>query len=98
MTHPAQPAFDEELQPYWKQLNNGFPQVREVFADCMAESLKRLTPEGVQAYLEEAHFLGRMGRGAEPILIFLEEWPSIAIVLGESALPAISGAMRRTAR
>lgn len=94
MTHPAQPAFDEELQPYWKQLNNGFPQVREVFADCMAESLKRLTPEGVQAYLEEAHFLGRMGRGVEPILIFLEEWPSIAIVLGESALPAISGAIR----
>lgn len=94
MTHPAQPAFDEELQPYWEQLNNGFPQVREVFADCMAEALKRLTPEGVQAYLEEAHFLGRMGRGAEPILIFLEEWPSIAIVLGESALPAISGAIR----
>jgi nitric oxide reductase NorD protein len=94
MMQTVQPAFGEELQPYWQQLNNGFPQVREVFADCMAEALNRLTTDGVQAYLEEAHFLGRMGRGAEPILIFLEEWPAIAGVLGESALPAISGTIR----
>lgn len=94
MATQAPPVFEGELQACWVKLNNGFPQVREVFADCMAEALKQLTPEGVHAYLEEAHFLGRMGRGPEPILIFLEEWPSVAVVLGESALPAISGAIR----
>jgi len=30
-----------------------------------------------------------MGRGVEPVLIFLEEWPSVASSLGESALPAL---------
>ncbi|MEZ0236873.1 MAG: hypothetical protein ACAH06_02310, partial [Methylophilaceae bacterium] len=92
MATQAPPVFESELQTYWTKLNNGFPQVREVFAACMEDALKLLTPEGLQAYLDEAHFLGRMGRGAEPILIFLEEWPSVAVVLGESALPAISGA------
>ena len=94
MATQAPPVFESELQTYWTKLNNGFPQVREVFAACMEDALKLLTPEGLQAYLDEAHFLGRMGRGAEPILIFLEEWPSVAVVLGESALPAISGAIR----
>lgn len=94
MATQAPPIFEGELQTCWAKLNNGFPQVREVFAACMADALKQLTPKGVQAYLEEAHFLGRMGRGPEPILIFLEEWPSVAAVLGESALPAISGAIR----
>jgi nitric oxide reductase NorD protein len=88
------PVFEGELQTCWAKLNNGFPQVREVFAACMEDALKVLTQDGVQAYLEEAHFLGRMGRGPEPILIFLEEWPSVAVVLGESALPAISRAIR----
>lgn len=95
MATQAPPVFEGKLQTCWAKLNNGFPQVREVFAACMEDALKLLTPEGVQAYLEEAHFLGRMGRGAEPILIFLEEWPSVAVVLGESALPAISGAIRK---
>lgn len=95
MTHPDQPAFDGELQPYWEQLNNGFPQVREVFASCMQEALRVLNPEAVAPYLEEAHFLGRMGRGPEPILIFLEGWPRIASVLGEAALPLVSGTIRK---
>lgn len=95
MATQAPPVFEGELQTRWVKLNNGFPQVREVFAACMEDALKVLTSDGVQAYLEEAHFLGRMGRGPEPLLVFLEEWPSVAVVLGESALPAISGAIRK---
>ncbi len=56
---------------------------------CMADALKALSADGVTSYLDAASFLGRIGRGAEPILIFLEEWPQIARVLGESSLPAI---------
>src|SRR5512139_2913707 len=82
------------MTAYWKQLNNGFPKVREVFEDCMAEALAVLSREGVSAYLDAASFLGRMGHGAEPILIFLEEWPSTAKVLGEEALPPVMEAIR----
>jgi nitric oxide reductase NorD protein len=88
-------TIPEELEVYWKQLACGFPRVAEVFPDCMNEALKTLTNAGVAAYIEYAGFLGRMGRGAEPILIFLEEWPSLAKTLGEDALPAISECVRR---
>ncbi len=67
----------------------------DVFDECMVDAFKVLSNEGILAYLESASFLGRMGRGAEPILIFLGEWPSVAKVLGESALPAIMECIRK---
>lgn len=78
-----------ELQSYWKNLDCGFPRVGEVFPACMQEALARLSNEGIEAYVEHARFLGKMGRGAEPILIFLETWPDIAKHVGEDALPDI---------
>ncbi|MDD5384638.1 MAG: VWA domain-containing protein [Gallionella sp.] len=84
-----------ELEAYWKQLDCGFPRVEPVFADCMREALATLSRQGVEAYIENARFLGKMGRGAEPILIFLEEWPTVAKTLGEDALPAVMECIRR---
>ena len=84
-----------ELEAYWKQLDCGFPRVEPVFADCMREALATLSKQGVDDYLEHARFLGKMGRGAEPILIFLEEWPAVAKMLGEEALLAIMECIRR---
>ncbi len=81
------------MAAYWKQLNSGFPQVKEVFEDTMAEALAVLSREGIAAYLDAASFLGRMGRGVEPILAFLEEWPSVAKALGEDALPPVMQAV-----
>ncbi len=77
------------MQAWWSQLNSGFAQVQDVFEECMGAALNTLSPAGATAYLAAAKFLGGMGRGVEPILIFLEEWPDIAMVLGESALPVI---------
>jgi hypothetical protein len=81
------------MAAYWTQLNSGFPSVKAVFEDAMAEALAALTREGLSAYLDAAHFLGRMGRGDEPILAFLEVWPSVARVLGEDALPPVMQAI-----
>ncbi len=83
------------MKGYREQLNCGFPQVRDVFDDCMAEALSVLSKEGTTAYLEAAGFLCRMGRGVEPVLIFLEEWPSVAKKLGESTLPAVMEFIRK---
>jgi hypothetical protein len=88
------PPFQGDLQDYWKLLDSRFPQVRDVFEECMAGAFKMLTKEGLKAYLESASFLGKMGRGVEPILIFLEEWPEVAKALGESSLPAIMDCIR----
>ncbi|MDT3705936.1 MAG: VWA domain-containing protein [Thiobacillus sp.] len=83
------------MAAYWKQLDTRFPQVEEVFEDCMAEALTVLTREGVDAYLEAGRVVGKLGRGAEPMLAFMEEWPSTAKAVGESALPAVMALIQR---
>jgi hypothetical protein len=83
------------MAAYWKQLDTRFAQVEEVFEDCMAEALAVLTREGLDAYLEAARVIGKLGRGAEPMLAFLEEWPSTAKAVGESALPALMALIQR---
>ncbi len=88
-------TIPEELKIYWEQLACGFPRVAEVFPDCMRVALTNLSKDGIAAYIEYASFLGKMGRGAEPILIFLEEWPLVARILGEDALPDIAECIRR---
>jgi hypothetical protein len=82
------------MKAYWKQLNSGFPQVREVFEDCMVEALAVLSRDGVSAYLDAAGTIGRLGRGVEPILVFMEEWPSVVQALGEEALRPVMQAVQ----
>ncbi len=91
----ATPTYQGQHPDHWKRLDNRFPQVMEVFDECMADALKVLSPEGMNAYLDAAGFLGRIGRGADPILIFLSEWPGLARTLGESSLPIIMATLQR---
>jgi nitric oxide reductase NorD protein len=83
------------MAAYWKQLDTRFPQAEEVFEDCMAEALAVLTREGLDAYLEAARVIGKLGRGVEPMLAFMEEWPSTAKSVRESALPAVMALIQR---
>lgn len=83
------------MAAYWKQLDTRFPQVEEVFEDCIAEALAVLTREGLDAYLEAARVIGKLGRGVEPMLAFMEAWPSTAKAVGESALPAVMALIQR---
>jgi hypothetical protein len=83
------------MAAYWKQLDTRFPQVEEVFEDCMAEALAVLTREGLDAYLEAARVIGKLGRGVEPMLAFLEEWPSVAKAVGEATLPPVMSLVQR---
>ena len=82
------------MKGYREQLNCGFAQVGEVFEDCMAEALAVLSRAGLAAYLDNARFLCKMGRGVEPVLAFLEEWPSVAKALGEEALGPVMAAIQ----
>ena len=83
------------MAAYWKQLDTRFPQVEEVFDDVMAEALAVLTRAGIDAYLEAGRVIGKLGRGVEPMLAFMEEWPSTAKAVGESALPAAMALIQR---
>lgn len=84
----------QQLQDWRDQLGCAFPQITDVFADCMAEAHTQLTPEGLDDYLTQARFLGKMGRGVEPVLIFLQEWPQVAKLVGEDALSPVMAAVK----
>jgi len=83
------------MAAYWKQLDTRFPQVAAVFDDLMAEALAVLTRDGIDAYLEAGRIIGKLGRGVEPMLAFMEEWPSTAKAVGEAALPAVMALVQR---
>jgi nitric oxide reductase NorD protein len=83
------------MRAYWAQIDTRFPQVEAVFEDVMAEALAVLTRKGIDAYLEAARTIGKLGRGVEPMLAFLEEWPSAAKAVGESALPVVMALVQR---
>ncbi len=75
-----------EIEPYWRLLGTRFKEVEAVFPDCLAEARQVLGESGLDVYLESASFLGRMGRGAEPMLAFLEEAPRLVRVAGEDIM------------
>ena len=83
------------MKAYWAKLDCHFKQVEDVFEDCMAEALAILSLEGVDAYLDAAGVIGKLGRGVEPMLAFLEEWPTAAKAIGEPALPEVMTMVQR---
>jgi hypothetical protein len=84
----------EQLHSWRKQLDCGFAQIDAIFADCMAEASTQLSAEGFDDYLREARFLGKMGRGPEPVLNFLQEWPPVQQQVGEDALSPVMAAVK----
>jgi len=90
-----QPSHSAAQLGLWRtRLDCRFAQIDDVFEACMAEAAASLSAPGLDDYLAQARFLGKMGRGVEPALIFLQEWPPIAQTVGEDALDAIMTSVR----
>ena len=71
---------------YWQKLDCRFAQVNAVFDECMKEAIASLSAEGLDSYLQNARVIGKMGRGSEPLLVYLEEAPHVASLVGEQVL------------
>ncbi|MDH5727503.1 MAG: VWA domain-containing protein [Gammaproteobacteria bacterium] len=80
----------EKLASYRAQLKCGFKDLDAVFGDCMSEAERVLSDKGVNDYLEGASLICMIGRGFEPVLVYLEEMPEIAAKLGEESLSLVS--------
>ncbi|HKI62915.1 MAG TPA: hypothetical protein VKA31_11530, partial [Mariprofundaceae bacterium] len=52
----------------------------------MQEAKVLLSVDGIISYIENARSLGKMGRGPEPLLVYLEEAPVVASQVGEESL------------
>lgn len=71
-----------EVDAAWQALDCGFQAVADVFEECAGEALRVLSPDQMRAYLDAARGLTRLGRGADPVLAFLEEWPEVVRTVG----------------
>jgi nitric oxide reductase NorD protein len=72
------------------QLNCGFKEIDPIFDDVMDNAHRHLSETGIEAFLEGASLTCRIGRGVEPVIVFLEELPEIAARAGEAVIPLIS--------
>ncbi len=90
--------LDAQMQLYREQLRCSFDQLDDVFADCMTEALEYLSEQGIRDYLEGASLVCMIGRGFEPVLVYLEEMPQIAHLLDESMLETVSRTVWKLSR
>ncbi|HML81601.1 MAG: VWA domain-containing protein [Betaproteobacteria bacterium] len=81
--------MDDSIRATWARLDTRFPLVEAIFPACMADAQSALTPDGLSAFLEAGRIIGKLGRGAEPLLAFLEAWPSTARAVGEDLLAPV---------
>lgn len=89
---------EEVLAEYQQQFTCGFEQAKDVFPDCIANAHNTLTPEGVQAYLDGANFLCKIGMGVEPVLVYLEIMPEIASHIGKGTMKMVADYSYQLAR
>lgn len=89
---------EEELKAYREQLQCSFPQLEEVFDDCMQGAALYLSEQGRKDYLDGATLICMIGRGFEPVLTYLEEMPQVATLLGEESLTLVSQAVWKMSR
>ncbi len=95
---PAETIDECRYPAYRSALKCNFPQLEDVFDDCMDEAVKSLSEEGIQAYLEGASLVCMIGRGFEPVLVYLEEVPQICRKVGEQAAEKIAQSVWQISR
>ncbi len=79
-----------DLTGYRDKLKCSFPELDNVFTDCMENAVARLSQRGRDDYLAGASLICGIGRGFEPVLVYLEDMPEVAEKLGEGMLSLVS--------
>ena len=87
---------DARLDEAWQTLDCGFAAVADVFAECFGDAAATLDTAQLADYVDTARFFGKLGRGAEPVLAFLEHWPAVVNVVGSTASGAVHSALMQT--
>ena len=88
----------EQLEQYRSQLKCSFTQLDDTFEDCMLEAFVSLSDQGIKDYLKGASLVCMIGRGFEPVLVYLEEMPQVAKLLGEESLSLVSNSVWELSR
>jgi len=87
-----------ELEIYRSQLSCSFAQLDDVFDGCMQEARDYLNDKGIKDYLDGASLVCMIGRGFEPVLVYMEEMPTVTQRVGEESLSLISQTVWKISR
>ena len=79
-----------ELRVLRGQLKCSFPQIDDIFADCVLDAQRRLSEEALKDYLKGASLVCMIGRGVEPVLQYMEVIPELANRVGEDVINLVS--------
>ena len=78
------------LSDYRARFKCSFPQAQDVFEACITRATQTLSSAAIDEYLHAASLICMMGRGVEPVLVYLEEAPEVADAVGEAILADIA--------
>ena len=81
---------EQQLTDYRARLSCGFKELDHTFDGFMTDAFTHLTNKGVDDYLAGAKLVCMIGRGVEPVQVYLEEMPEVAERLGEQTLSLVS--------
>ncbi len=88
----------QQLAFYRSQLKCSFEQVDDTFERHMLEATSLLSKQGIKDYLQGASTVCMVGRGFEPVSVYLEEMPQVAKLLGEYTLGLVSQTVWKLSR
>lgn len=92
-TTDTETVTESRYAEYRPALKCNFPQLENVYDDCMDEAVASLSEQGLKDYLSGASLICMIGRGFEPVLVYLEEMPQIARNVGEQSCKQVSQAV-----
>lgn len=78
-----------DLTIHRQRLRCNVAGIDDIFPGCIEEAERLLTPAGVEAYLDAASTICKLGRGQELPLIFLQGMPLVARIAGEKMIPEV---------
>ncbi len=80
-------ANNAQVLAGWQALDCALPAVRPLFDVCAPEAIARLGAAALDAYWAGGRQLGKLGRGADPVLAWLTYWPEVMEAMGENSGP-----------
>jgi len=75
-----------KLEDYQDQLNDAAPEVRDVLASTFQEASHVMSPAALQAYLDGAKALCKLGRGSDLVVSYLQVMPLVVKECGEDLI------------
>ena len=93
---PIEPTFDDpRLLACWRELDCRLPAVQPIFEASATQALVQLTEPQLHGFWGAGRQLGKLGRGAAPVIAWLTYWPMLVSEVGDDLLDDVMALIHR---